>query len=131
MVPITDEATYLGCFLPSKVTTHLELCRRLPQTLITWKRFDPFWKYTNCTLGFKLQVYLAAVRAKLLYGLEPPHLNASHLIYLDAIQLKGLRKHIFKILLPLLTDIIRIHMYLALLLAIFIRNEHLTRDCYL
>eukprot|EP00975_Prorocentrum_lima_P051787 10846629-Prorocentrum_lima.AAC.1 len=43
---------------------------RISQCTIIWKRLDTFWLHSDCPMPFKLLVYDAVVKAKLLYGLE-------------------------------------------------------------
>lgn len=45
----------------------------------TVKRLEEFWKHSNCDLRFKLLVYDATIRAKLMYGLEAVQLNVDML----------------------------------------------------
>ena len=49
-------------------------------------------KKTNCPHKFKLNVFDAVIRSKLVYGLETIHLSDAILSKLDAFQLKGIRK---------------------------------------
>ena len=51
-----------------------------------------FWKKSNWPVKFKLSVYDAVIRSKLVYGLEVVHLPKHVLQKLNAFQLKGLRK---------------------------------------
>ena len=68
-----------------------ELKTRISNTIVARTKLDLFWKHSNCSNRFKLQVYNAVVRAKLLYGLESAELTEEKRKRLDTIQLKGLR----------------------------------------
>ena len=58
----------------------------------TLKKLKLFFRHSSCSVKVKYQVYNAIVRAKLMYGLESVHLNASTLNKLDAFQLRGFRQ---------------------------------------
>eukprot|EP00975_Prorocentrum_lima_P010749 2283458-Prorocentrum_lima.AAC.1 len=60
--------------------------------MTTWKRLDEFWLRGASTNSFKILVWNAVIRSKLLYGLESLQLNRSHRDMLDVFHLKGLRK---------------------------------------
>eukprot|EP00975_Prorocentrum_lima_P013635 2900279-Prorocentrum_lima.AAC.1 len=60
--------------------------------MATWKRLKVFWLRSDCPRKFKLQVYHAVVRAKLMYGLESLQLTSTHRNTLDVFYLKGLRQ---------------------------------------
>ena len=51
-----------------------------------------YWKATNASKKWKLIIYDAIIRSKLLYGLETVQLTQGMLKKLDVFQLKGLRK---------------------------------------
>ena len=51
-----------------------------------------YWRQSDCSVGFKLTVYDAVVRSKLMYGLESAQLSDSVRRKLDSFQFKGLRK---------------------------------------
>ena len=55
-------------------------------------KLNVFWRKSNCPQKIKLDVYGAAIRSKLVYGLEAVHLSQSVLNKFDVFQLKGLRK---------------------------------------
>ena len=71
-----------------------EIQHKMHQTLKTWFKFnlDTFWKTTVCSNRWKLLVYDAIIRNKLLYGLETVHTNATELKKANAFQLRGSRK---------------------------------------
>jgi len=50
-----------------------------------------FWNHHNCPADFRLQVFDAVIRSKLVYGRESVMLTKSLLAKLDTSQLKGLR----------------------------------------
>ena len=56
------------------------------------KRLQDFWNNPNCPTKFKLQVYDAVIRSKLVYGLESVELTAGQIRHLNAFQLKSIRR---------------------------------------
>ena len=78
---------YLGCFLNNKTDSKREVNKRMADVFVTWKKLE-----TDCSVRFKLIVYDAVVRAKLVYGLESAQLNDDVKAHIDAFQRKGLRK---------------------------------------
>ena len=56
------------------------------------KKIEPVLATSENAPKFKLRVYNAVIRAKLMYGLETAQLNDSHLKRLNTSQLKGSRK---------------------------------------
>ena len=52
----------------------------------------PYWKASNANQTWKLIIFDAVIRSKLLYGLETVHLTSALLKQNDAFQLRGLRK---------------------------------------
>ena len=60
--------------------------------ITTWafKKFKlkTFWKKTNATFKWKLQVYNAVIIAQLIYGLDTMHLTDGQLAKIDAFQAK-------------------------------------------
>ena len=63
------------------VTCTLLFLARLSNCL---ENLETLWKHCNCSVSFKLQVWTAVLRAKLLYGFESAQLNQSILDKLDA-----------------------------------------------
>ena len=52
----------------------------------------PYWKASHASQKWKLIIFDAVIRSKLLYGLETVHLTAAWLKKIDAFQLRCLRK---------------------------------------
>ena len=50
----------------------------------------PLWKDVACGTRWKIMVYDAVIKIKLVYGLETLQLSQNDLISLDAFQIKGL-----------------------------------------
>eukprot|EP00975_Prorocentrum_lima_P056965 11952627-Prorocentrum_lima.AAC.1 len=69
-----------------------ELKHRIAQCMTVWKKLDVFWLHSTCSPAFKLYVYDAVIRSKLLYGLEGLQLTEQQELSLNTFQLKGLRK---------------------------------------
>ena len=69
-VPTESEAMYLGCTINDTKDARRELSERMRICNVIWRKLGILWKQSNCTKAFKLRVYDAVVRTKLLYGLD-------------------------------------------------------------
>lgn len=92
LVPLVNEAKYLGCMLNDKGDPKREVNKRISGTYLVWKRLELFWKHSNCSVRQKLVVYDAVVRSKLIYGLQSVQVNDELKRKMDAFQLKGWRQ---------------------------------------
>ena len=70
----------------------MEVRARIRSAMHTWKKLETFWKHANCSTRFKLQVYNAVIRVKLMYGIETAELNETTKQKIGVFQLKGLRQ---------------------------------------
>ena len=91
-VPPHREVKYLGCMLNDKGDPVREINKRTADCYVTWKRLGEFWKHADCSLRFKLGVYDAVIRSKLVNGLESVQVNDALKKKIDTFQLKGLRQ---------------------------------------
>ena len=91
-VPMKSEARYLGCWLNNKGDPTRELRIRMTQTIAIWKKLKLYFLHADDTYNFKIQVYNAIVRSKLLSGLESVELNTSAKEKLDVFHRRGLRQ---------------------------------------
>ena len=48
-----EEASYLGCFLNKKTDAQREIQARFTDCIVTWKKLDPFWRHSDCTVAQK------------------------------------------------------------------------------
>ena len=87
-----EETTYLGHQITEGMDVRHEIHHKMHQTLKVWFKLESFWKIVACSTKWKLQVYDAIIRNKLLYGLETVHLTQSLQQKVNAFQLRGLRK---------------------------------------
>jgi len=87
-----EETTHLGHQITQEMDVKHEIQHKMHQTLKMWFELDTFWKTTVCSNRWKLQVYDAILRNKLLYGLETVHLTQTQQRKVNALQLRGLRK---------------------------------------
>ena len=69
-------ATYLGCELGIKTTNREETSKRFAATMAIGK-IDLFWRHSDCPVHIKVYTADAALRSKLLYGLESAQLIPS------------------------------------------------------
>ena len=91
-VPEVEEVTYLGSILSKTHNIRKEAASRTSVAMVVWKRLDIFWKKSHCPAKFKLIVYDAVIRSKLVYGLDCVHIPKHVMSKLNTFQLKGLRK---------------------------------------
>ena len=91
-VPETHETFYLGGLISKTHDHRKEVSKRISACFGTFKKLDVFWRRSSCPAKFKMQVFDAVVRAKLLYGLESVYLTDQLTRKLDVFQLKGLRQ---------------------------------------
>jgi len=91
-VPRHKKATYLGTLLTDTNDNHAELNNRIADTTATANKLKIFWQKAKTDVKWKLQVYDAIVKSKLLYGLECIQLTQVEQNRLDAYQMKGIRR---------------------------------------
>jgi hypothetical protein len=95
-MPTAESTAYLRAVLMKKQNPRKEVNAKISKCMYTVKQLQHFWNNPNCPTKFKLQVFDAVIRSKLVYGLESLELTAGNMSHLNAFQLKGLRR-IFKI----------------------------------
>ena len=86
------ETTYLGHEINRESNITHEISNKIQEVRSTWMKLHVYWKAANASKKWKLVIFDAVVRSKLLYGLETLHLTQSQARKLDVFQLKGLRK---------------------------------------
>ena len=86
------EATYLGNESNRQVNIRHEISNKLQEVRRTWIKLNPSWKATKASKRWKLTVYDAIIRSKLLYGLETIHLTTAMAKKLNAFQMRGIRR---------------------------------------
>ena len=69
-----------------------EIRSRVTDAYILVKKLHLFFYHSDCPVRWKLHVFNAIVRSKLMYGLESLQIVDSLLYKLDVFQLKGLRQ---------------------------------------
>ena len=86
------DTKYLGAVISTSHDLRKEVSNKISMCFATLNKLNFSWKKATCPTKFKLQVYDAVIRAKLVYGLDvvclPKYLEQQ----LNAFQLKGLRK---------------------------------------
>jgi hypothetical protein len=92
--PLTKEfeATYLGNEINKTVNIQFEIFNKMSEVRRTWYKLEPYWKASGASKKWKLIIYDAIIRSKLLYGLETIHLTQAMSRKLDAFQMRGLRR---------------------------------------
>jgi len=92
LVPRKPKATYLGTLLTDTNDIHAEISNRMADCTTTANKLKLFWNKANTTIKWKLQVYDAIIRSKLLYGLETMQLTQNEKARINAHQIKGIRR---------------------------------------
>ena len=91
-VPSATEAKYLGAVISSSHDLRKEISNKISGCFATLNKLNFFWSKSNCPTKFKINVYDAVIRAKLVYGLDVVCLPKYLQQQLNTFQLKGLRK---------------------------------------
>ena len=91
-VPRKSSATYLGTLLSDSFDNRAEISNRLSDCIATCNRLKIFWSKANTSVKWKIQVFNAIVRSKLLYSLECIQLTTADISRLNAFQNKSLRR---------------------------------------
>ena len=95
-----SKTSYLGATLTPDVDLKTEITSRLSKANLTFNRLKIFWRKTNCTVAWKLQVFNALIKSTLVYGLETLHITKAQCNRIHSFQCKALRnilnlKHTF------------------------------------
>jgi len=91
-VPRKDEVKYLGCLLNPKGDAAPEVQKRITDCHLLLKRLHIFFRNADNTTRRKLQVFIAVVRSKLVYGLQTIMLNSTLFKKLDSFQMLSFRQ---------------------------------------
>ena len=92
LIPTAEETTYLGARVRMDHNVRKEVAKKISSCFATLKRLNLFWNNQNCPTKFRLQVFDAVVRSKLVYGLESTMITSALMKKLETLQLKGIRK---------------------------------------
>ena len=87
-----QEAKYLGCDLNERANIRKELNKRMGKCRTVLQKLHVFWRHSDCSVRFKIQVADAVIRSKLLYGLDSAELLPGDIRKLQTLQLKIYRK---------------------------------------
>ena len=87
-----SEATYLGNELNQEVNIQHEILNKIQEVHRAWFKLSSYWKATCASKKWKLIVFDAIIRSKLLYGLETVHLTQAMYKRIDAFQYRSLRR---------------------------------------
>ena len=91
LVPRKKSAMYLGTMLMDSFDNRGEVSNRLGDCIATCRRMKLFWSKANVSIRWKIQVFNAIIRSKLLYGLECIQLTQAELSRLNSFQNRSLR----------------------------------------
>lgn len=86
------EVKYLGALLSETGDMKQEIRKRIAEVMIVFNNVHPFMVRCRCSQKWKLIVFNAVIRSKLLYGLDSAQLNDPLLTKINTFCLKGLRK---------------------------------------
>ena len=64
------EATYLGKKINKDVNIKHEIFNKMSEVRRTWFKLEPYWKASRAGKKWKLIIFDAIIRSKLMYGLE-------------------------------------------------------------
>ena len=74
-MPSEKTAEYLGSQINYKADTDAEVKRRIQSANITWQRLKQFWLNDRISTKYKIMIYDAVIRSKVVYGLESARLT--------------------------------------------------------
>ncbi len=94
LVPRNKRAVYLGTILTDKNENKTEIANRIADATAVANKLKLFWNKAENDDKWKITVYNAVSRSKLLYGLECLELTQPEKDRLDAFQIKGLRRRL-------------------------------------
>jgi hypothetical protein len=83
-------AEYLGTILTDAANNGVETNNRISKATWTANELGIFWNKANTTTKWKLRVFEAIIKSRLLYGLEKIQLTQPEQQPLNAFQMKGL-----------------------------------------
>ena len=90
--PRKPRATYLGAILIEDFNNTAEIHNRISDCTNTANKLKLFWNKANTEISWKLQVFNAIIRSKLLYGLETIQLTNAEKNRINAFHIKCLRR---------------------------------------
>ena len=85
------EAMYLGNEINRTVNIKHEILNKMSEVRRTWFKLSAYWKASGASKKWKLIIFDAIIRSKLLCGLETIHLTQALSKSLDAFQSRSLR----------------------------------------
>ena len=88
----STNATYLGNVLNNKADPHAEITQKIQEVNKTLWKLQDYWKATNANTKWKILIFDAVIKSKLLYGLETTQLPKPCQTRVNAFQVKGLRR---------------------------------------
>jgi len=86
-----DKYEYLGGTITPNASRNAEISSRMSKALGTCKKLKLFWKKTNASIGWKIQVYNAIIISQLIYGLNTLNITPSIKDRLNAFHMRGIR----------------------------------------
>ena len=92
LVPRETKATYLGSIFNDTIDNGMEIDNRMADCIVTANKLKLFWNQANTSKKWKLTVYNAIIKSKLLYGLETIELTRPEQLRIDAFQMRGIRR---------------------------------------
>ena len=91
-VPRQRQAVYLGTILSDTMDNKLEIHNRLAMVTRTCGQLELFWSKANTNTKWKLQVFNAIIKTKLMYGLATIQLTQNEMDKNDAFQIECIRR---------------------------------------
>jgi hypothetical protein len=88
----TKRATYLGGIITKTAYPQDEIKNRVNIAMATINKLFIFWKDSNATVAWKIQVFNAVIVSQLLYALDSVYVSPAMETRLDAVHIATLRK---------------------------------------
>ena len=92
LFPRSAQAKYLGTLLTDSVDNAAEVTNRIADVRATCAKLRLFWNKAKTSIKWKLKVFNAIIKSKLLYGLDTMQLTEQEQRTLDSVQMKRLRR---------------------------------------
>ena len=91
-VKVKPSAKYLGVYLTPKGNNSTDIAQRIHRGRAGFEKLHKFWRHSNITQAWKMQVFNQVFIPMLTYGTESAYISPSDMQKLDAFQAQCLRK---------------------------------------
>ena len=91
-VKVKQSAKYLGVYITPKASNSTDISQRIHRGRAGFDKLHKFWRHSNITKAWKIQVFNTVFIPMLTYATESAHLTPTDLAKLDSFQAQCLRK---------------------------------------